>query len=99
MGPGAFCPPTEHPMHDDAACQDRAPFDVSTIEEGISALVDSRTRPIPSPALRRPSSTIDRALTAPGPEDHTAMEEQSPEASAPPTRTPLLVERQTTHGN
>src|SRR5437899_3004164 len=74
MGPGAFCPPTETDMHDEAAYKDR--LDITALEEGISALVDSRTRPIPSAALRRLAATSDRPATEPRPTDHAAMEEQ-----------------------
>lgn len=70
------------------------------LETELSTLLDSRTRPLPSPALRRLTATSDSptprsqspdlpAVGAPaGPEDTPAVERDS-----------LLAERQTTHGN
>ena len=85
-------------MYDEA--KDRTPFDVSTLIEGeVQALVDSRTRPIPPSPLRRRSPPTDSIDAAPGPEDRPALEEQPSPASAALARAPLLVERQTTHGN
>lgn len=58
-------------MHDEVAYKDR--LDVTGIEEGIQALVDSRTRPLPSPALRRLAAETDSRAFEPTGEDSTAM--------------------------
>ena len=89
-------------MFDDkAAYKDRPPFDVTTLIEGeVQALADSRTRPLPSPALRRLAAETNIAPTRPGPTDGAAVEEPAAEAGAASAeRDPLLNTRQNTHGS
>lgn len=55
---------------------------------------------IVSPAsLRRFNLETDSRAFEPAPEDPATMEESSTQKSDPAARAPLLVERQTTHGN
>ena len=75
----------EDPMLDDR--QDRAPFDVSTLIEGeVQALAAERTRPLPSPALRRPIPVRDILPTEAPTEDLTALAIPPAEASAAPAQ-------------
>jgi hypothetical protein len=70
-------------MHDEIAYKDR--LDASNVEEGIQALVDSRTRPLPGPALRRLAASADRPAVESPREDITTLDIPPPEASPPPT--------------
>ena len=86
-------------MYDEA--KDRAPFDVSTLIEGeVKALADSLTGPLLKSALRRPLTVRDQQADGATKTNTTTMEEPTSEAGDPTAeRAPLLVERQTTHGN
>lgn len=67
-------------MHDETAYKDR--LDVTNLEEGISALIDSRTRPVPQPSLRRPIAIRDQSEDGPASGDTPAL--ASPAAPAGP---------------
>jgi Protein of unknwon function (DUF3310) len=68
-------------MYDEA--KDRTPFDVTTIEEGISTLIDSRTRPSASATLRRLTPTSMRSTAEPTSEDLAKMDTQATPTSPP----------------
>lgn len=79
---------------------DRKPFDVSTIEEGlaetISAFVPQRTTAIPRPSLRRLANGDHRPTPEPGPAHNPNMEESS---GTPDSTTAILASREHTHGS
>lgn len=63
------------------------------IEQDLSALLDSRTRPIPSPALRRLAATTNSEANAAGSADAPAVAAPAAETST------LIAEREVTHGS
>ena len=89
-------------MHDETAYKDRAPFDVTTIDEGISALINDGTRPVSRTSLRRAISERDQPKTEPPPVDLTAVDTPPAEEGAPVAGRAvedILAERSKTHGD
>lgn len=92
-------------MLDEKAFQSRPPFDVTTIDEGISALVGDRAAPVQRSPLRRLANGGDRPALGPTTPNHPTVEEpagaadvaQGGEASRPIEE--ILAERGKTHGD
>lgn len=77
-------------MHDEAAF---------AIEENLQAILDTRASGVTRASLRRIAANPDIVAPESSSTDTPTMAPPSAEEGASPTRAPLLVERQTTHGN